>query len=118
MYKDYLKSKHWQKVRKKKLKSRNYKCQICGTKNTTLDVHHRYYKTINKEKMMDLKVLCRECHDFYHQYFGLNKMKLKFIDRIKNKMKKGIAKKLAFYQVFNSWKSNSRGQARRLAARG
>jgi len=117
-YKSYLHTNHWQKTRKKKLKSRNFICQICGAKDTILDVHHRYYKTINKEKMMDLKVLCRECHTFYHKYFGLNKMKLKFIDRVKNKMKKGISKELAFKQVFNLWKKNSQGQARKLAARG
>jgi 5-methylcytosine-specific restriction endonuclease McrA len=57
----YLKSEHWQEVRKEKLKQAGYKCERCGAKES-LDIHHLHYRTLGHERMSDLQALCRSCH--------------------------------------------------------
>jgi len=65
-YKDYLKTEHWQELRKAKHKKKHRKCAICGNKNK-LDVHHLSYKNIYDIKTEDLRVLCRGCHSLLHK---------------------------------------------------
>ena len=103
IYKDYLKTKHWKTIRKQKNTRTLGVCQICGNVGL-IDVHHRYYKRsgsniLGKEKMMDLKTLCRDCHEKYHKYFGKRPMRLKYIDIIKNWIKLGKEKNEAFKLV-------------------
>lgn len=62
----YLISPHWRQTRKKKIKIVGAKCQRCKRKDRPLDVHHKTYKRIGHERMSDLEVLCRECHDLKH----------------------------------------------------
>ncbi|MDO8628045.1 MAG: HNH endonuclease, partial [Candidatus Diapherotrites archaeon] len=61
-YKEYLKRPHWQKTRLKKLESVGWQCESCGDTETELHVHHLTYKTKGRERLKDLKVLCRHCH--------------------------------------------------------
>jgi hypothetical protein len=68
----YLKSPHWMKVRSIKLASVGNKCESCGLSGP-LDVHHKHYKTIRKEKNRDLLALCRTCHQFEHWRPGSSK---------------------------------------------
>ena len=60
-YREYLKSAHWQEIRKAKLKEAGYKCQKCGARES-LDIHHLHYRTLGHERMSDLQALCRSCH--------------------------------------------------------
>jgi len=65
-YRDgYLKSDHWQRVRKAKLKQAGYRCEKCGAKER-LDIHHLTYARLGHERMSDLKTLCRGCHTVQH----------------------------------------------------
>lgn len=66
-YEEYLKSEHWQGVRELKLQSVNYKCQICNS-HKELNVHHRSYDYLfnEHEHPEELTVLCKECHELYH----------------------------------------------------
>jgi len=57
----YLRSEHWQEVRRKKLKQAGYKCEACGQK-VKLDIHHLTYERLGKERLSDLQALCRPCH--------------------------------------------------------
>ena len=57
----YLQSDHWQEVRRRKLKQAGYKCEACGEK-TKLDIHHKTYERLGKERLDDLQALCRPCH--------------------------------------------------------
>lgn len=61
-YAEYLKSPHWQKLRKRKNKKR---CAICGAVGPT-DRHHLNYRHLFDVKKSDLRNLCRECHDTAH----------------------------------------------------
>ena len=60
-YKNYLKSTHWQSVRKLKLYEANYMCEKCGSKRD-LNVHHLRYDTLYCEINEDLMVVCQDCH--------------------------------------------------------
>ena len=45
----------------------NYTCQICGAKNTQLQVHHiRFRSKSGSNRMDNLVTLCKECHDKVH----------------------------------------------------
>jgi len=64
-YAEYLKSNEWQKIRRKKLKSTNYKCEICGKKAT--EVHHIKYVIWGTEENQHLQSLCHQCHLKFHK---------------------------------------------------
>ncbi|HUS51151.1 MAG TPA: hypothetical protein VMZ91_13370 [Candidatus Paceibacterota bacterium] len=66
-YKKYLKSDHWQKTRLRALRFYGGSCVLCG-KKTQLNVHHRNYKNLGKERISkDLIVLCQGCHEMFHK---------------------------------------------------
>jgi 5-methylcytosine-specific restriction endonuclease McrA len=64
-YKEYLKSDHWVKTKNLALQRSGNKCQLCSSK-TKLNVHHNNYKNLGKEKETDLIVLCKLCHQKFH----------------------------------------------------
>ena len=66
-YQNYLKSDHWQNLRKAKLKEAGYVCQRCGAKDCMLQVHHKVYrKSWLDTELFELEVLCDPCHDKEH----------------------------------------------------
>lgn len=65
-YQTYLKSAHWQKVRRAALKRAGLRCQICNESGVQLDVHHRTYERLGNEFDSDLTVLCNSCHGKFH----------------------------------------------------
>lgn len=67
-YNKYLSSKHWKRTRAKALKRAKYKCQLCGRKKCTFNVHHNNYKNLYWEDKSDLIVLCTRCHTMFHSY--------------------------------------------------
>lgn len=67
-YQDYLLTKHWRKVRLRKLNAVGWHCERCDSKEE-LQVHHNHYKTLWHETNDDLTVYCRECHMFAHGHF-------------------------------------------------
>jgi len=64
-YSEYLKSNHWEYMRKRMLIRASYKCQICNS-SEFLNVHHRTYENKGDENYEDLVVLCNDCHRLYH----------------------------------------------------
>lgn len=61
----YLQSSKWQEVRSAALRHHGKVCDKCGEFGT--DVHHlRYPDVQGEEKMEDLQVLCRDCHEAIH----------------------------------------------------
>lgn len=65
-YSKYLKSKKWNKKRKKVFERDDYSCQHChNTKN--LECHHITYKRVKKESLSDLLTLCYKCHKEVHR---------------------------------------------------
>ena len=62
----YLLSPHWRETRQRKIDSVGSKCERCKKKFKSLDVHHKDYSRLGHERMSDLEVLCRDCHNLEH----------------------------------------------------
>lgn len=65
-YLKYINSQTWARKRARALERAGYKCQVCND-DRHLEVHHRTYERLGKERVMDLTVLCRECHHYFHE---------------------------------------------------
>lgn len=64
-YEEYLHSDWWIVIRAlSKKRSRNM-CALCSSPEH-LNVHHRSYKNLGKEKPEDVIVLCQDCHEKHH----------------------------------------------------
>ena len=65
MYHRYLASDHW-KAKADEAKGRaGNKCERCGSRKW-LEVHHKTYKKVYRERPQDLEVLCSRCHRNHH----------------------------------------------------
>lgn len=75
----YLKSDDWKVLRASKISHVNGRCNLCGLKSASNDVHHVKYRRLYDVKLTDLRVLCRPCHDWVHdlleKYPKLKKLK-------------------------------------------
>ena len=70
-YQAYLNSRAWKHKRQVVLWWASYRCQLCYTDKRPLDVHHRTYCRLGKERLTDLIVLCRQDHEqFHHKTFN------------------------------------------------
>ncbi|MEH2135433.1 HNH endonuclease [Nostoc sp.] len=67
-YPSYLRTKFWKSVREMAIARAGSACQLCNNK-TRLQVHHRTYENRGYEDkhLGDLTVLCRTCHQKFHQ---------------------------------------------------
>lgn len=66
-YADFLATDYWRDTRGKALAAAEFRCQVCFS-DGPLDVHHRTYERRGCEKLSDLTVLCRFCHDLFHRH--------------------------------------------------
>ena len=69
-YNEQIRSPHWQKRRLQILQRDNFTCQICGSTEKTLHVHHLCYR--KDAKIWDypdntLITLCEDCHRMEHE---------------------------------------------------
>lgn len=67
----YLKSEHWANLRLEKLASVDAKCERCGERDLSNDVHHVNYRNLYDVELSDLLCLCRKCHDLTHEVLEL-----------------------------------------------
>lgn len=65
-YEQYLRSKHWKNKRRQALKHYGSVCCVCKSKYS-LEVHHKNYFRLWREKMTDLEVRCHDCHANAHE---------------------------------------------------
>lgn len=65
-YREYLQTDEWKGKREQALRRARYCCQLCSA-GGQLHVHHRTYIRRGAEPYSDLIVLCRECHEVFHQ---------------------------------------------------
>lgn len=64
-YRAYLRSEAWRVTRRMMLDHAEHRCQVCnGTQ--LLQVHHRTYARLGRERFQDLTVLCDACHAKHH----------------------------------------------------
>lgn len=65
-YDEYLRTEHWQEVRREALERAGGACQLCNSPHD-LHVHHRTYERRGYEEPEDVIVLCKSCHALFHQ---------------------------------------------------
>ena len=68
----YMKSPKWIKLRNEIVFRDNSTCQICGSSEIKLNVHHITYDNLEHEKLEDLTTLCEKCHSSLHNDLGYN----------------------------------------------
>ena len=73
-YKQYLGTREWKERRKNAIGRAYGKCQLCNSEYR-LEVHHRTYERVGKERDDDLTVLCHDCHRRFTKYNRKNKIK-------------------------------------------
>jgi 5-methylcytosine-specific restriction endonuclease McrA len=62
-YLEKLKDPRWQRKRLEIMQRDNFTCQVCYTKELTLNIHHLSYRANPWESPNDqLTTLCEECH--------------------------------------------------------
>lgn len=67
-YQAYLKTPHWQAIRRKVFKEYGHRCDHCGS-SKNLHIHHITYKNLGEEEISDLVPLCEDCHKRLHNPF-------------------------------------------------
>jgi hypothetical protein len=71
-YKNYLKSKEWALKKEQLFLKRGKVCERCKS-TQDIHVHHKHYKTLFNERLIDLEVLCQRCHFNHHNQLKNNK---------------------------------------------
>ena len=62
-YDAYIRSSCWKKICAIKKKEVGNKCERCGHSSARLEVHHVTYDRFKKERLSDLRLLCKTCHE-------------------------------------------------------
>lgn len=65
-YREYLATPEWKDIRLDAIKRAKFRCQTCCS-DGLLNVHHRTYVRRGREHFSDLTVLCRSCHEVFHE---------------------------------------------------
>jgi len=80
-YEEYLNSKDWANYKKMFYRCNLNKCWVCGS-DKNLNIHHKTYQRLGKEKKGDCLFLCKTCHCEVHILIdeGLSKLATAHID--------------------------------------
>ena len=68
-YKDYINSPEWRRKREQYWQSKlSSNCYCCDTpRHKGMHLHHRTYKNLGNERLMDLVPVCQACHSEIHK---------------------------------------------------
>lgn len=74
-YRDYIQSPAWRATRQRYFTSRMPQaCYVCGTpRKPGMHLHHRTYKNLGAERLMDLVPVCPGCHELIHAIFDADR---------------------------------------------
>jgi hypothetical protein len=74
-YLEVLHSERWQQLKWRRIMRAEFACERCGrryhgrrvkTAMRYFQLHHRHYRTVGRESLADVAVLCRLCHRLEH----------------------------------------------------
>ena len=95
-YRAYIQSPQWRATRERYWNSKlPQECWVCDSPRTTgMHLHHRTYKNLGNERLMDLVPVCPSCHDLIHaisnnEYNGKNLWKATTAARRRNNPRLG-----------------------------
>lgn len=68
-YRQYIQSAEWRATRERYWSSKlPSDCYVCDRPRVPgMHLHHRTYKNLGAERLMDLVPVCPDCHSFVHQ---------------------------------------------------
>lgn len=58
-----ISSDRWRRLKAAVSKRRGNRCECCGVVSLPLDLHHKHYETLGRERHRDVELLCHKCHD-------------------------------------------------------
>lgn len=62
-YLEAISSQHWEDLKDAIEMRHGWRCQTCGC-DGYLELHHLHYRTLGRESMSDVRLLCPRCHEF------------------------------------------------------
>lgn len=67
-YRAYIQSPEWRATRERYWRSKMPKgCYVCGApRHKGMHLHHKTYKNLGAERLMDLVPVCSPCHERVH----------------------------------------------------
>lgn len=73
-YRAYINSPEWAAVRARYWASNlPHECYVCGApRRKGMHLHHRTYKNLGAERLMDLVPVCPTCHELIHHLHRTN----------------------------------------------
>lgn len=71
-YAVYIKSDWWKKRKEKFYRENEKRCMACLNTHY-IDLHHIVYQNFGEELDRHLVALCRDCHEEFHQLYGVRK---------------------------------------------
>ena len=71
-YRSYIHSKRWARKRRFYFSAFPKLCASCSSKDD-LQLHHITYQRLGCERPEDLIMLCKECHEDFHEFIGITK---------------------------------------------
>jgi hypothetical protein len=94
-YNEYLKTEHWKILKREYYASGLSKiCHRCNKSNIPYDFHHRTYKRLGNEYLIDIIPMCRSCHYESHDILKSKTSSRTNIWNVHKKGKKKILRKL------------------------
>jgi 5-methylcytosine-specific restriction endonuclease McrA len=74
-YRTYIQSPKWRATRQRYFDSgMPQECYVCGTpRRPGMHLHHRTYKNLGAERLMDLVPVCPDCHELIHAIFDADR---------------------------------------------
>ncbi len=101
-YTKYIQSEVWRRKRRKYFTSKMYKtyptgkkagkfvCYCCGSEER-LDLHHRTYKRLGKERIaVDLVPVCKGCHSNIHKLHKEGRTLWRATKKVRRKLRKRL----------------------------
>ena len=100
----------WDTIRKKVYQKANYTCEICQTKNTRLDCNEVWTYKDNRQILIRLEAICRQCHLTQHMGYAstIGKQQEAFNHLLKVNGWSGEQGKIYVQKKFAEWEKRSK----------
>ena len=93
-YQKYLQSSHWKDIRRRYRESKLFdgQCYACSS-TERLQLHHKSYNRLGRERLTDLIYLCDECHSIIHHILRIRASGKTNLWNVARKLRKMIGKR-------------------------
>ena len=71
----YYRSDKWKLLKFKRMSIKGSNCELCNSTDN-IELHHLTYERLTNEHLSDVILLCRNCHQKQHDYYGYDRTTL------------------------------------------